>query len=85
MTLIERYSERVRRGAAAHQRDPGATPRAQLRAYVKLYAEVLTDERMCLCGMLAAEYATLPAPMQTALRAFFEANEALARAAARAG
>ena len=24
---------------------------------------------MCLCGMLAAEYGTLPEPMQTALRA----------------
>ena len=30
---------------------------------------------MCLCGMVAAEYATLPPPMQTAIRAFFEVNE----------
>jgi TetR/AcrR family transcriptional repressor of nem operon len=27
------------------------------------------DDRMCLCGMLAAEYATLPAPMQEGQRA----------------
>ncbi len=31
---------------------------------------------MCLCGMFAAEYETLPAPMQVAVRAFFDANEA---------
>jgi TetR/AcrR family transcriptional repressor of nem operon len=37
---------------------------------------VLSDERMCLCGMLAAEYSTLPAAMQSALRTFFELNEA---------
>jgi TetR/AcrR family transcriptional regulator, transcriptional repressor for nem operon len=30
---------------------------------------------MCLCGMLAAEHATLPAPMQEELRSFFDANE----------
>jgi TetR/AcrR family transcriptional repressor of nem operon len=30
---------------------------------------------MCLCGMLAAEYATLPAPMQEGLKLFFDANE----------
>jgi TetR/AcrR family transcriptional regulator, transcriptional repressor for nem operon len=31
---------------------------------------------MCLCGMLAAEYATLPPAMQEELRRFFDANEA---------
>ena len=30
---------------------------------------------MCLCGMLAAEYATLPEAMQEELRRFFDANE----------
>jgi TetR/AcrR family transcriptional repressor of nem operon len=74
VTLIARYSEAF---AAALQRI-SATPAdaaRRLRAYVKLYADVLTDQRMCLCGMLAAEYATLPPPMQTAIRAFFEVNE----------
>lgn len=28
-----------------------------------------------MCGMLAAEYETLPSSMQQALRAFFDANE----------
>ena len=30
---------------------------------------------MCLCGMLAAEHATLPPPMQDELRRFFDMNE----------
>ncbi len=75
VTLIARYSEAF---AAALQRI-SATPAdaaRRLRAYVKLYADVLAGERMCLCGMVAAEYATLPSPMQTAIRAFFELNEA---------
>jgi TetR/AcrR family transcriptional repressor of nem operon len=37
---------------------------------------VLDDDRMCLCGMLAAEYASLPTAMQQAVRRFFDANEA---------
>jgi TetR/AcrR family transcriptional repressor of nem operon len=36
---------------------------------------VLRDNRMCLCGMLAAEYATLPKSMQENMRHFFDENE----------
>ena len=31
---------------------------------------------MCLCGMLAADYETLPTPMREAVIRFFDANEA---------
>jgi hypothetical protein len=40
------------------------------------YADVLRGKRMCLCGMLAAEYRTLPKPMQNAVIRFFDENEA---------
>ena len=30
---------------------------------------------MCLCGMLAAEYGTLPEPMRAEMRHYFDANE----------
>jgi TetR/AcrR family transcriptional repressor of nem operon len=72
--LIARYSESF---AAALWRisDTLADAEGRLRAYAQLYADVLSDDRMCLCGMVAAEYATLPARMQEALRAFFELNE----------
>jgi TetR/AcrR family transcriptional repressor of nem operon len=48
----------------------------KLRAYVEIYVTVLERNRMCLCGMLAAEYATLPKTMKDELRHFFDVNEA---------
>jgi TetR/AcrR family transcriptional regulator, transcriptional repressor for nem operon len=48
----------------------------KLKRYVGLHAKVLQDGRMCLCGALAAEVATLPKAMKTELRHFFDANEA---------
>jgi TetR/AcrR family transcriptional repressor of nem operon len=49
--------------------------RNKLRRYAAIYAGVLRDGRMCLCGMLAAEYATLPKAMQKELKHFFDENE----------
>jgi TetR/AcrR family transcriptional repressor of nem operon len=37
---------------------------------------VLANNRMCLCGMLAAEYATLPKTVKSEVTRFFDANEA---------
>src|SRR5450755_3943128 len=57
--LISRYSERFFReldAIEAAEQDAGA----RLSAYVGLYRSVLSANRMCLCGMLAAEYQTLP-------------------------
>jgi TetR/AcrR family transcriptional repressor of nem operon len=53
----------------------GGGAAAKLRRYVDIYAKVLAGQRMCLCGMLAAEFATLPKAMQTALESFFRLNE----------
>ena len=39
------------------------------------YADVLRLGRMCLCGMLAADYDTLPEAMRGAVVLFFDANE----------
>ena len=52
-----------------------ADPRQKLARYAKIYADVLRNNRMCLCGMLAAEYATLPRPMKDEMRHFFDENE----------
>ena len=53
----------------------------RLERYADLYARQLSQHgRMCLCGMLAAEYATLPAGVQDEVRGFFdEQREWLAR------
>jgi TetR/AcrR family transcriptional repressor of nem operon len=48
---------------------------SRLDAYADLYLDVLRHKRMCLCGMLAAEYQTLPAPMQDTVVRFFADNE----------
>jgi len=73
-TLIARYTQAFE---TALQAITAKLPRAdeRLRAYVKVYADVLANERMCLCGMVAAEYGTLPLQMQEAIRVFFEFNE----------
>ena len=70
--LIVRYTERFQ--AALDALD--GTPASMLRGYVKLYEDVLVRDRMCLCGMFAAEYSTLPGPMRSELRRFFDKNEA---------
>jgi TetR/AcrR family transcriptional repressor of nem operon len=49
---------------------------ARLRDYVELYAGVLHDGRLCLCGMLAADFQTLPKQMRQAVLEFFNKNEA---------
>lgn len=72
--LIERYRRTFAEALAAIDRD-SEEPCKKLERYVALYDAVLRNDRMCLCGMLAAEYATLPEPMQVELHLFFDANE----------
>jgi TetR/AcrR family transcriptional repressor of nem operon len=73
--LIERYSGRF--GDALAEIDAtGGDANAKLAAYAEIYAAVLRDHRMCLCGMLAADYDTLPDPMRAAVVSFFDRNEA---------
>ncbi len=72
--LIGRYSVRFI-GALAEIDQSRSDPLGKLDAYTGLYAAVLQAQRMCLCGMLAADYETLSPGMQDAVAAFFERNE----------
>ena len=72
--LIDRYRAAFE-GALAEIDKSGVPAGATLERYVGIYADVLARNRMCLCGMLAADYASLPEPMQARVRQFFEANE----------
>jgi TetR/AcrR family transcriptional repressor of nem operon len=72
--LIERYRSFFSAALEAIDQE-GKKPHEKLRQYVELYNSVMSNDRMCLCGMLAAEYATLPPPMQTELTSFFNSNE----------
>src|SRR5947207_472625 len=56
--LIQRYRDVFTTALAAIDAS-GVDARAKLRAYVAIYSAVLSNNRMCLCGMLAADYATL--------------------------
>ena len=72
--LIARYAQRF--ALALEEIDSKTTPApAKLAAYAGLYADALRGQRMCLCGMLAAEYQTLPEQITNAIVAFFDDNE----------
>jgi TetR/AcrR family transcriptional repressor of nem operon len=73
--LIGRYSDRFAAALEALDARASSAP-AKLEGYAKLYLDVLRARRMCLCGMLAAEYQTLPQGMRDAVIHFFDANEA---------
>jgi TetR/AcrR family transcriptional repressor of nem operon len=73
--LIARYAARFADALVTVETRTSDAP-GRLSGYVQLYADVLRKKRMCLCGMLAAEYQTLPVPMREAVVQFFDANEA---------
>jgi TetR/AcrR family transcriptional repressor of nem operon len=72
--LMTRYGQRFSEALARIDQDlPSA--RARLEAYADLYADVLRGKRMCMCGVLAAEYETLPTPMRDEVVRFFDENQ----------
>jgi len=73
--LLTRYATRFAEALDAIDAKPAAAPR-KLVAYADLYLDVLQRRRMCLCGMLAAEFQTLPASMQAIVVEFFNDQEA---------
>ena len=73
--LISRYASRFASSLAGIDA-AGGPASTRLAGYADLYQQVLSDRKMCLCGMLAAEYQTLPQVMQSAVISFFDANEA---------
>jgi TetR/AcrR family transcriptional repressor of nem operon len=72
--LIERYSARFLGALDTIDRESGDAF-GRLQAYARVYGDVLRRRRMCLCGMLAAGYDTLPAKMKAAVICFFDQNE----------
>lgn len=74
VALIERYRQRFGRQRAKIDRQESA--RARLRKYAQLFRATAADAgKMCLCGMLAAEFGALPAALQVGVRGFFDDNE----------
>lgn len=73
--LIARYASRFADALEAIAAEPLDAP-AKLARYADLYADVFRDQRMCLCGMLAAEFQTLPDAMREEVLRFFDDSEA---------
>jgi TetR/AcrR family transcriptional repressor of nem operon len=73
--LVARYRERFRSELASI--DAGTrSARRKLRRFTALFRATLREgDRLCLCGMLAAEYTTLPAPVRREVRSFYEETE----------
>jgi TetR/AcrR family transcriptional repressor of nem operon len=74
VALIERYARKFGAALQAIDADRLSAPQ-RLARYAQLYAGVLAQDRLCLCGMLAAEYRTLPMAMQKLVRTFLADNE----------
>ncbi len=74
-SLISRYNERFDAALDAIDATEMSAP-DKLLAYCELYRGTLRGHRMCLCGMLAAEYNTLGQPMRDAIIKFFDHNRA---------
>lgn len=73
-SLIERYETRFVAALDAIDREARGA-HDKLRRYARIYAAVLGERQMCLCGMLAAEHGTLPEAMRSVLKHYFDANE----------
>lgn len=72
--LIKRYAQRFS-GALGRIDEEMPEAVAKLRAYAGLYAEELAGKRMCMCGILAAEYQTLPEAMRGEVIRFFDDHQ----------
>ena len=72
--LIDRYTTRFEAALAQIDGQAKDAP-SKISDYAAIYLDVLRQQRMCLCGMLAAEYQTLPAAMREAVVRFFDVNE----------
>jgi TetR/AcrR family transcriptional repressor of nem operon len=73
--LVGRYRENFMGALADLERESGDA-RRRLRRYVGLWTGVLRDrDRMCLCGMMAADIATLPKAVRGEIKRFFDENE----------
>jgi len=74
LALIERYSIRVF-DALGRKSAASTSPKENIEAMVDVYRSALKEsDRICLCGMLGAESAGLPATMADAVADFFKKN-----------
>ena len=75
LALMTRYRV-VFSAALAQILEDRPTATARLHAYKQLFSNVLRDDhRLCMCGMLAADFEALSPEVRAEVRAFFDDNE----------
>ena len=72
--LLARYREAFRQALLRIESDAD-DPRLRLEYYIELFGETVRQQRMCLCGMLAADHDTLPTLVRGQVHDFFADNE----------
>lgn len=73
--LVRRYRETIR--LQLHQIEQSqADPQEQLVRFCRLYRNGLSQDQLCLCGMMSADLALLPETVQEEVNAFFTETEA---------
>ncbi len=74
--LVRRYREHFA-GVLAEIKRESLDARSSLERYAERFLETLKDDgKICLCGMLASDYPTLPRDVQNEVKAFFVENHA---------
>ncbi len=74
VALVARYRKAFQEElAGVSQRQAGAPKR--LKCFIALFRRTLTEQRLCLCGVLAAEQGSLPEEVNAEVRAFFQLCE----------
>ncbi|CAM3061560.1 TetR family transcriptional regulator [Legionella steigerwaltii] len=74
IAVVERYRELF--NLALDEIDLEKSLEGKINRYVSLYKDVLKQDRLCLCGMLASDLATLEPELQAIVKEFFLDNVA---------
>lgn len=72
--LIERYTEAFSEKLGAIDKRT-LEPRKKLDAFIKIFEDVVKAEKLCLCGMMAAEVSTLDEHNRELLSTYFKQAE----------
>ena len=73
--LVKGYREDMAR-ACNRIAQSNARPDQRMLQFAHLYRDGLEDNQICLCAMLAADFAVLPQAIQDEIQAFFRETEA---------
>ena len=72
--LVSRYRAAFK-AAISSIDEQTADPSIKIAHFSALFIDTLMSGRICLCGMLATDYPTLPETIQLEVQAFFNENE----------